>query len=110
MEFIVAAACGAVSQTYTTQIGENRQDVCVCSDMHPRMNESLGWSACMYVGRGIYFRFSSTPLLVHFGPFYSLYLGQVIPACFFFLPLLSVCLSVCLCGGVCGWALRDGSL
>ena len=50
------------------------------ADMHPRMNESLGWSACMYVGRGIYFRLSSTPLLVRFGPFYSLYLGQVIPA------------------------------
>ena len=80
MEFIVEAACWAVSHTYTTQIGENRQDVCVCSEYASSHEASLGWSACMYVGRGIYFQFSSTPLLVRFGPFYSLYLGQVIPA------------------------------
>ena len=70
------------------------------ADMHPRLNESLGWSACMYVGRGIYFRFSSTPLFVRFGPFYSLYLGQVIPACFFSYHFC-LCVCLCVCAAVC---------
>ena len=55
MSVIVEAACGAVSHTYTTQIGENRQEIVYLADMHPSMNESLGWSACMYVKRVFFF-------------------------------------------------------
>ena len=77
MELIVEAACGAVSHTYTTQIGENRQDVCVCSG-YASSHERVSWMERLYVcgARNLL----PIPLFVHFGPFYSLYLGQVIPA------------------------------
>ena len=43
---IVEAACGAVSHTYTSPIGEYRSDVVYVVHLHPHMHALLGQSAC----------------------------------------------------------------
>ena len=81
--------------------------------MHPRMQASLGKSACMYVCGARDFTFDSLQLL-YISPLWSILLllnwvRLFLPDCFL---TTSVCVSVCVsvrrC--VCGWALRDGSL
>ena len=44
---IVEAACGAVSHTYTSPIGEYRSDVVYVVHLHPLMHALLGQSACI---------------------------------------------------------------